>query len=154
MLAKYFGRGSELRRVAAAMAAVALAAALWLVASSKGGSVHSHLPNESVAIGCGQKTSVHPSWRPRVRPWRCFVTGTSGEAGVIVFLIHLRWSSWGGLKASARGYVLNPERGTRSAVKVLVYGRTSCEGKSLYRDLRLDSKGHTALKLRMLQCAS
>jgi len=75
---------------------------------------------------------------------------------MFVYLVHLRWSSWGGLRASARGFVLDKEQGARLAVKVLVYGLTSCDEKAFYRSLRLGSKGHTVLRLHMepYPCAS
>lgn len=144
--------------------AVILAGALWLVASSQGGSADGRLPvdggqvkevsnragsgsetgSESVAIGCG----AHGS---RVHPWRCLVAGPSGGGSfTFVYLVHLRWSSWGGLKARARGYVLNWEEKTRWPVRVLLRGRMSCDGRSFYRSLRLGHRGHTELRVRLL----
>jgi hypothetical protein len=104
---------------------------------------------ERVAIGCGLHTS-------RVHPWRCLTTGVSGSAAWLVYLVHLRWSSWGELKARAHGYILDilhPKRHKRSAVKVLVYGRTTCNGQAFYRGIRLGSHGHTVLRGR-LACPS
>ena len=134
------------------VAAVVLIGALWLIASSRGGG-DGPLPvdgalgsgSERVSIRCGDKALVHPR--------RCAVIGTSGSGGGIVILVRLRWSSWGKMKARAHGYVLDPERGTRSAVKVLVHGRTLCDDGAFYRSLRLGAHGHTVLKLLMQSCA-
>ncbi len=98
---------------------------------------------ERIEIGCG----VHIS---RVHPRRCLAAGVSGSAGWFVDLVDLRWVNWGELKARARGYVLNPDSHTRRAVKVLVYGRASCGGRTFYRDLRLGSRGHTVLRGRLM----
>lgn len=100
--------------------------------------------SESVAIGCG----AHGS---RVHPWRCFVTGPSGGGSLTsVYLVHLRWSNWGGLAARARGFILDPEKETRWPVRVLVHGRTSCDGRNFYRSLRLGNRGRTELRVRLL----
>jgi hypothetical protein len=98
---------------------------------------------ERVSIICGPHIS-------RVHPWRCLPTGVSGSEAWSVYLVHLRWSNWGGLKARAHGYVLNWEEGTRWAAKVLVYGRTSCDGKAFYRGFRLGYRGHTVLRGRLV----
>lgn len=101
---------------------------------------------ERVEIACGGRQIV------RVHPWRCFVSGVSGAAAWGVYLVHLRWSNWGGLKTRARGFVLDPEKGTRWAAKVLLHGRMSCGGKAFYRSLRLGYRGHAVLHLSRLAC--
>ena len=126
-----------MRRVVAVAAAVSVAAALWLAAFSQGGT-------DSVSIGCGAHSS-------RVHPWRCFITGPSGGGSLTsVYLVHLRWSNWGGLKARARGFILDPEKEDRWPVKVLVHGRASCDGRNFYRSLRLGHRGHTELRVHLL----
>jgi hypothetical protein len=66
------------------------------------------LAKERVAIACGPHAS-------RVHPWRCFVTGYEGGGSLAsVYLVHLRWSNWGGHAARAHGYIVDSETGTRS----------------------------------------
>lgn len=103
---------------------------------------------ERVAIACGAHAS-------RVHPWRCLITGYEGGGALgTVYLVHLRWSNWGGRAAKAHGYILDWETGTRSAVKVHVSGRQQCDGKAFYRRLRLGHKGHTVVRLRAIACPS
>lgn len=102
---------------------------------------------ERVEIACGRQIV-------RVHPWRCFVTGISRASAAGVYLVHLRWSGWGGLKARARGFVLDPEKETRWAAKVLLHGRMSCDGEAFYRSLRLGYRGHVVLHLSRLACPS
>jgi hypothetical protein len=100
---------------------------------------------ERIEIVCGHRIV-------RVHPWRCLVTGVAPALGATVYLVHLRWSNWGELKTRARGFVLNQEKGTRSAVKVLLHGKMSCDGETFYRSLRLGYRGHTVLRLSTLLC--
>ena len=90
----------------------------------------------------------------RVHPWRCFVVGVTRESAGGVYLVHLRWSNWGGLKTRARGFALDPEKGTRWPAKILLHGRMSCDGKTFYRSLRLGYRGHTVFHLSRLVCPS
>lgn len=123
--------------------AIALLAGLWLVTSSQGGNGSN---SERIAIRCGDKTLV--------RPRRCVTLGITGGASELVALVDLRWSNWGRRSARAHGYLFDPERGTRTAaVKVLVYGQTSCDDGVFYRVLRLGHRGHTVARLLMQPCA-
>jgi hypothetical protein len=106
------------------------------------------LAKERVAIACGPHAS-------RVHPWRCFVTGYEGGGSLAsVYLVHLRWSNWGGHAARAHGYIVDSETGTRSATKIRVSGRQQCGGKPFYRRLRLGYMGHTLVRLRAIACPS
>src|SRR4029077_19986333 len=89
---------------------------------------------ERVEVDCGPDGA-------RVHPRRCLLTGITGEAAEGGPLVGLHWSSWGGSKARARGFVLNPEDGTRWAARVLLHGKMSCAGKAFYRTLRLGHRG-------------
>jgi hypothetical protein len=138
--------GDALKREAVAAAVITVGVLGLIAAVSLGSGSGSGSGSERVAIRCAHKVSVHPS--------RCLVTGASGAAGSFVYLVGLAWKGWGDLKARADGYLSNPERHTKTAVKVLISGRTSCGGESFYQGLRLMSKGRTVLRLRMLPCAN
>jgi hypothetical protein len=103
--------------------------------------------SERVEIVCGSDGA-------RVHPRHCLATGITPGAAEGVLLVGLHWSSWGGLTARGRGFVLNPEDGTRWAATVLLHGKMSCGGTTFYRSLRLKHEGQVVLHFHRLICTS
>lgn len=87
-----------------------------------------------------------------VHPRKCLMTGHRGEAAYGIPLEGLRWLEWGGLKARADGFEVGAESPrSRWPVKVVIYGRMVCDGKSVYRMLRLKAvQSGAVLRLRLL----
>ncbi len=88
-----------------------------------------------------------------MHPRRCLVSGASRSAGWTVYLVHLRWSSWGDVTAKARGDSRDIEKKTDTAVRVVAFEPTSCDGQEFYGGLRLSSGGRK-LRLHLATCSS
>ena len=74
-------------------------------------------------IGCGERGSLHVS----IKPKDCFLGWPNLTLAAATGLRGIRWTSWGGSRASGRAYVQYKTYDKRQPVRVLAMGRRHCD---------------------------